>query len=102
MKNNHTRYRFGAGAIGKRHQPCHRPLTTWAEGDLRIVDVQILLNQGRVLLVVPVSEDDSVFCVILVNLLDVVNDERGTETVNILALRVDLVRSKMKTSGGSF
>ena len=44
------------------------------------------------LLVVPVPKDDSVLCIIMVDFLNLVDYEQSTESVNILALRVDLVR----------
>ena len=53
----------------------------------RVVNVQELLDKDRVLLMVPVSENDGVLLVVLVHFNWVVDDERRTETVNVLTLQ---------------
>lgn len=62
-------------------------------GTTRVGYVDELLEEDAMLLVIPVAEDDCVFLVIFVHFLWRVDDHGCTETVNILALSIECVRT---------
>ena len=55
-------------------------------GSSRIPFAHELAIEERVLVVIPVAQNDGVFIIILVHLGSIVDNERGTKTVNVLAL----------------
>jgi len=63
-----------------------RGLTRNRLGATWVRDVDELLDEGRVLLVVPVRNRDDVVLVISVLLLGRVKEERGAQTVDVLTL----------------
>jgi hypothetical protein len=66
-------------------------------GPAGVGDVDELLDEDVVLVVVPVAEDDCELFVVGVGLLGGMDEERGAQTINVLArgVCVDPVRARL-------